>query len=61
MKNNTRFFLGVLSGLLLSVGLVGAADRLDPLSRQVFDGKAHAEPTIAPDCHNECDIHDPID
>lgn len=35
MKNTKRFILGVLSSVLLAVGFVQAAEKLDPVSNDV--------------------------
>lgn len=56
MKNNLRFLFGLLSGLLLSAGLAGAANRLDPLSQQSLEGDALAHQNSAPDCSTNCDL-----
>lgn len=59
MKNNLRFLFGLLSGLLLSVGLVSAANRLDPLSQQSLGGDTQAHQNSAADCTHNCDLPTP--
>lgn len=57
MKTHTRFILGLISALLLTCGLVRAAERLDPTNLQpgtsVLEG-------VAPECNVDtvisCDL-----
>ncbi|MDO8543525.1 MAG: hypothetical protein Q7S40_24050 [Opitutaceae bacterium] len=59
MKINKRWFLGVVSTFLLAVGLVRAADRLDPVNRDLNamdKAMLSAVDRPAPDCMSLCAI-----
>ena len=58
MKNLKRFLFGALSSLLFAVGFVRAADRLDPMSRNLPSIDTGSAQIGAPDCSTFCDIHD---
>ncbi|MBL9200649.1 MAG: hypothetical protein JNL39_09090 [Opitutaceae bacterium] len=55
MKKLARFLLGVLSGLLLSIGFANAADRLDPLSSDLSQRRADVELKGGLSC-DPCDV-----
>jgi hypothetical protein len=55
MKTAKRFILGAISSLFLAVGLVRAADQLDPLSRSLsVDAAVNGS---APDSTAPCDAN----
>lgn len=57
MKNAKRLFFGVLSSLLFVVGLVRAAERLDPINGDLRVN--HGAVQIGtPDCSSPCDVYD---
>lgn len=58
MKNYPRFFFGVLSSLLFAVGLVRAANAVDPLAKDLPDASSRATMKAAADCSNLCDFAD---
>jgi hypothetical protein len=55
MKTFKRTSFGIISSLLLAVGLVRAAQQLDPLSKSiVIDKGANINITPAPGCAAPC-------
>ena len=54
MKSTIRFTLGIVATLLLSAGLTHAAEKLDPLSREMKDAKTGRPVLGAADCTYEC-------
>ena len=58
MKTTLRYVLGVLSSLLLAVGLRAAADHLDPLSSEVPDASSNSVLAGAASCNQPCSIDD---
>ncbi len=54
MNNAKRLVYGLLSSLLLAVGFVRAADRLDPISVDRAGTTEH-QLKLAGDCTNACD------
>lgn len=56
MKNNKRWFLGFCSTLLLAVGLVRAADTLDPINQDLTSNDSAVYPS--PNTTNPCDFAD---
>jgi hypothetical protein len=55
MKTFKRTSFGIISSLLLAVGLVGAAQQLDPLSKSiVIDKGSNVDITPAPNCAAPC-------
>jgi hypothetical protein len=53
MKSIVRFLLGIGSSALLAVGLVRAADHLDPMN-QSLPAVGSTTTGSAPTCSNEC-------
>jgi hypothetical protein len=51
-----RFVFGILSSALLAVGLVRAADRLDPVSQSVSPTEAVLKGGAIPGTSSECDV-----
>lgn len=58
MNNNKRFFLGLLSSLLLACGFVRAAERMDPMTSS--QGSIHSTLRTGggPECIALCAIDD---
>jgi hypothetical protein len=55
MNSTKRFFLGLVSSLLLAVGFVRAADRFDPVSRALPSINENLQlNATAADTHTEC-------
>lgn len=56
MKNTKRLVLAVISSLLLAVGFVRAAEKLDPIAKSASEIVLE----IAPDCGTSCGIADDL-
>lgn len=56
MKNIKRWFLGFCSSLLLAVGLVRAADKLDPMNQDFTANDSVI--SSSPDTTNACNFAD---
>jgi hypothetical protein len=56
MNSLTRFVYGLLSSLLLAVGFVRAADRLDPMTNNLQISDDHSNVGIAEPCTVPCEI-----
>jgi len=54
MKTINSVFLGILSSLLLTIGLVRAAQVFDPVARNSATSTV-CSATPAPDCTSACD------
>jgi hypothetical protein len=59
MKNFKRWVLGFLSSLFLASGLARAADRLDPINRDL-NGTDNGSLAGTPDSVSFCDVADDL-
>jgi hypothetical protein len=59
MKTSHRFLLGMLSSILFAIGMVRAAEQLDPVARAQADSDLDTTLTGNAFCTSDCNDGDP--